>query len=132
MLTKFIDPSYITVTFQQADLVISRAGMNTVTTLLMLNKPALFIPLSVSQHDEQKKNALFFKKHGLGEVADQNSLTSEKFLSLIHTMIKNRENYYNKVDTIELMVHKSAIDTIIQILSYAEKNSSQTETQKHS
>jgi UDP-N-acetylglucosamine--N-acetylmuramyl-(pentapeptide) pyrophosphoryl-undecaprenol N-acetylglucosamine transferase len=130
-LKKFIDPDDMMTVFQQADLVISRAGVNTVTTLLLLNKPALCIPLPISQHDEQKKNAIFCREHGLGEVLDQNTITPAQFLSCIHDMIKNIKRYTNKKDTAEIAVHKHAIANIREVLLYVEKNASQEKSKIH-
>lgn len=114
---QFINPENIVDTLQQADLVVSRSGINTVTTLLMLNKPALLIPLPISQHHEQQKNALFFKAHGLGKVANQHSLTSLSLLSEIETMMNKKGTYENKKDITELTIHKAAAQTIIDILN---------------
>lgn len=123
-LIKFIDPAKIMNIFKSADLVISRAGVNTITTLLILNKPSLLIPLPVSQHSEQQKNAAFLKEHNLAEVLSQNEITPEKFLSTIHAMIKNKAEYQDKKHTVEINIHKDAAEKIIEILSYVEKSTS--------
>ena len=49
-----------------ADLVISRAGSNTIAELSALNKAAILIPLPVSPNDHQRKNALWYQKSGRG------------------------------------------------------------------
>jgi UDP-N-acetylglucosamine--N-acetylmuramyl-(pentapeptide) pyrophosphoryl-undecaprenol N-acetylglucosamine transferase len=116
-LSQFIEPEKIITTFQKADLIISRAGINTVTTLLILNKPTLFIPLPVSQNQEQLKNAQFFADHGLGEVIEQSSLTSETMLSLVTAMLKNKKHYTNTKDLHELTIHKTAAKNIIEIIT---------------
>lgn len=82
--------------------------------------------MPVSQHNEQQKNALFFKNHGLGEILNQNTLTSQTFLSTIHAMIKKKDTYYDK-NPEELTVHKNAVQKIIEVLQYVEKNSTQKE-----
>ncbi len=120
-LIKFIDPKDIVKVFSKADLVVTRAGINTITTLLILNKPSLIVPLGISQNSEQKTNALFFKKHGLGEMVYQKDLTPEKFSTIIHVMMKNRAKYANTYDKSELMLHKDAAQRIIEIV-YAQKN----------
>jgi len=126
---KFIDPKDVIRLLQGADLVVTRAGINTITTLLMLDKPALVIPLPVSQNNEQRKNALFLKDHGLGEVVSQESLTAEKFFNNIHAMIKNRRKYKNNKDHSELEIHKHAAEKIIDILTYTEKTLAQKKSQ---
>jgi len=124
-IVKFIQPKEVISLLRKADLVISRSGMNTITELLLLNKPALFIPLPITQYSEQIKNALFFQKHGLGEILYQESATPEKFLSTIHAMIQKRKEYTVDTNSAELMIHKDAGKKIIEILDYVHKTSSQ-------
>ena len=57
-----------------ATLVVSRAGMGTLTELATLRKPALVVPLPDSH---QSANALTFHRLGAVEVADQAALTPE-------------------------------------------------------
>ena len=54
-----------------ADLVLSRAGSNTVFEILALKKPALLIPLSRATRGDQKQNARYFWEKGLCEVLDE-------------------------------------------------------------
>ncbi len=67
-----------------ATLVITRAGMGTLTELAALSKPALVIPMPESH---QWANAQAFARLGAIEVADQTALTpdrlSERVLSLL-------------------------------------------------
>jgi UDP-N-acetylglucosamine--N-acetylmuramyl-(pentapeptide) pyrophosphoryl-undecaprenol N-acetylglucosamine transferase len=58
-----------------ATLVVSRAGMGTLTELASLGKPALVIPLPESH---QWANAQAFARQGAIEVADQATLTPER------------------------------------------------------
>jgi UDP-N-acetylglucosamine--N-acetylmuramyl-(pentapeptide) pyrophosphoryl-undecaprenol N-acetylglucosamine transferase len=76
-----------------ADLVVGRAGINTVTELIYLHKPAFLIPLPFSQKNEQLKNALFLKELGLGEVGMQKNLTPEIFTQTLFKMLANLKNY---------------------------------------
>src|SRR3989344_445253 len=70
-LVKFIEPSKVADYLTASDLVISRSGMNTVTELMYFGKPSILIPLPYGQHHEQLKNAIFMKKLGLAEIAQQ-------------------------------------------------------------
>jgi UDP-N-acetylglucosamine--N-acetylmuramyl-(pentapeptide) pyrophosphoryl-undecaprenol N-acetylglucosamine transferase len=126
-LTKFIDPKDIISVFESADLVVSRAGINTITTLLLLNKPALIVPLPTSQKNEQGKNAQFFKQHGLGEIFNQTIGTPEKFFILIDAMMKHKDRYQNIQSTEELIINKHSVQKIIDTITYvAKKSSTQT------
>lgn len=117
-LTKFINPDDIGKILADSDLVITRAGINTIGTIAVLNKPALVIPLPASQRHEQKKNALFLKSLGLAEVVYQDSLTPEKFVTVVELMMKSLESYKIKnISSLEL--HKNSAKKIVDIIFYA-------------
>lgn len=125
ILTKFIDPSEIVSVFESADLVVTRAGINTITTLLLLNKPALVIPLPISQKNEQMKNALFLKQHTLGEIFNQTIGTPEKLFTVITAMMKQKNSYFNKGNADELTIHTHSVQKIIDTIIYVAKKTSE-------
>lgn len=91
-LAKHFFDSHIGFIYNVADLVIGRAGANTFFELLVLNKPALFIPLPWSSGREQQHHAEIFAKAGCGEIFHQIT-PSEKLLRLINQMA-NKIDYY--------------------------------------
>ncbi len=109
---KFLRPQEAAHVMQQADLVVCRAGINTVTELIYLNKPAFLIPLSAGQKNEQLKNAIYFKSLGLGEFIEQDKLTPELFISTISSMLKNSKNFKLK----EAVLNSDAADEIVAVL----------------
>lgn len=72
-----------------ADLVVSRAGINTLMELSLLSKPVLLIPIPYVSGGEQLKNAKFFEDLGLAEVLPQSKLSSNTLLQNIKDMLKN-------------------------------------------
>ncbi|MBN2689956.1 MAG: undecaprenyldiphospho-muramoylpentapeptide beta-N-acetylglucosaminyltransferase [Gammaproteobacteria bacterium] len=93
-----------------ADLVISRAGSNTLYELLTLGKPHILIPLSKkSSRGDQIINANFFVKRGFSKVIDEDTLTCD----LLHKEIDNlaedldetkqRLATFKKTDSIKLI-----------------------------
>lgn len=58
-----------------ADLVLSRAGSNTVFEILALKKPAVLVPLEKSSRGDQLENALYFEKQGLCAVLREENLS---------------------------------------------------------
>lgn len=89
-LKKHILSSHVGWVLNRADLVIGRAGANTVTELLYLEKKAILIPLPFSQGDEQAKNASLLKKAKLGEVIMQGELTSGRLYKRIKYMMSKK------------------------------------------
>ncbi len=81
---------------QKADLVISRAGINTLTELAYLAKPALVIPIPYLYQDEQVKNAKFFEKLGLTAIINQSNLSSESLFEKVKFMLKNIDSIKEK------------------------------------
>lgn len=91
LVKKWIGEDYGTV-LSKADLVISRAGANTLTELAFLGKPAIVIPFEPLYKDEQNKNAKFFENLGLVKILPQNKLTSESLLKNIRSCLNDLDS----------------------------------------
>ena len=74
---------------RQADLVVSRAGINTLSELAYLGKPALVIPYPYLYKNEQYKNAKYFEKLGLVRILPQSKLNSENLLKAIKSCLND-------------------------------------------
>lgn len=112
MVMKFINSKDVAEVLSSSDLVISRAGMNTVSELMFFGKPCLLIPLPFG--NEQKQNSLFLKKLGIAEVLNQENLTSFEFKNAIDSMLKNITDYKkNGVNARPLIKHNAA-EKIVQ------------------
>lgn len=96
-IIKFIQPEQFASVLQQSDLVVSRSGINTITTLLLLQKISLLIPLPISQRNEQYKNALLLKDAGLGEILKQKDATPQILFDKIVFMHNNKKSYEKKI-----------------------------------
>lgn len=82
--------------FAAADIIVSRAGANSIYEFLALRKPNLLIPLSkASSRGDQILNAESFKKQGFSEVLYEEELTKESLLQNIDDLFTKRENYVN-------------------------------------
>jgi UDP-N-acetylglucosamine--N-acetylmuramyl-(pentapeptide) pyrophosphoryl-undecaprenol N-acetylglucosamine transferase len=84
-----IDPVRMHEVYKKSDIVISRAGANAVSEIMVTQRPAILIPLPIAYLEEQKKNAKFAEKFGIAKVIDQKDLTSEKLLKEILSIKKN-------------------------------------------
>ena len=123
MLYKFIDSEKVADLLNEADLVISRAGINTVTELLFLGKPSLLIPLPYGQHNEQLTNALFVKKLGLAEIVEQDHIDSIFLQSRIDTMMQNLSSYRKNGEAARSLVRVDAAEKIAAVVNdvYSQK-----------
>lgn len=79
----------------KVDLVVSRAGINTLSELAYLGKPALVIPIPYLYQNEQQKNAKYFEKLELVKILSQSKLSSESLLESIKFCL-NDLNHFNR------------------------------------
>ncbi len=77
--------------YAAADLLISRAGSNTLSEILALRKPSLLIPYPKSaSRGDQILNAQSFEARGLAQVLFQEDMTPETLRSRVVEVYKNR------------------------------------------
>jgi UDP-N-acetylglucosamine--N-acetylmuramyl-(pentapeptide) pyrophosphoryl-undecaprenol N-acetylglucosamine transferase len=80
------------------DIVVSRAGSNSIFEFLALKKPMVLIPLSKEQsRGDQIINAESFRKSGYAEVLQEEQLTKDKFVSTLKQVFNNQEQYIGKM-----------------------------------
>lgn len=106
---KFIHQDWETL-LVESDLIVSRAGINTLSELAFLGKPALVIP--IEGHKEQKLNARFFEKLGLIKVLPQSNLSGASLLLNIKQCLKKRPAKIKEV-IIENGAKRLALETVL-------------------
>lgn len=82
---------------EEADILVGRAGANTVSEIIAAKKPSLLIPLPFSYLNEQTKNAHFAEKFGVARVLTQEGITPEKVLKEIDYLVNNWQAILAKV-----------------------------------
>ena len=101
--------------FALADLVLSRAGANSICELLALRKPNLLIPLSAAaSRGDQILNADSYKKQGYSMVLKEEDLTPESLLRSLRQLNADRETYRSAM---EKSSQSSAIDIIMGLIT---------------
>jgi UDP-N-acetylglucosamine--N-acetylmuramyl-(pentapeptide) pyrophosphoryl-undecaprenol N-acetylglucosamine transferase len=100
--------------FAAADIVISRAGANTICELLALRKPNLLIPLpAASSRGDQLLNAASFKRQGYSDVLDESQLTSQTLLEAVKNLYSSRLIY---IEAMNKSTQNNAINTIVNLI----------------
>lgn len=100
--------------FALADLVISRAGANSICELLALHKPNILIPLSAAaSRGDQILNANSFKKQGFSYVLEEESLTGDILLDAVRDVYANRASYRKAMEESGQM---DSIGTIVDLI----------------
>ena len=64
--------------FAEADLVICRSGMGTVSELAAAGKPSILVPLPTAADQHQLRNAEAFEKAGAGRMIEQSQLSGAR------------------------------------------------------
>ncbi len=100
-----------------ADLIVCRAGANTVSELAALGKPSLLIPIPYAA--EQIENAKMLVEAGIAELLPQNEL-SEKLTSSINKMLEGlafyQENASKAKKLVNLNASKKIVDLVVEIV----------------
>lgn len=100
--------------FAAADIVISRAGANSVAELLALKKPNILIPLSIGSRGDQVLNAEAFEKNGYSYLLKEENLTEENLLKAVDTVNNDREKYISAMST---ALERDATEMIADMLN---------------
>lgn len=104
--------------FAAADIMISRAGANSICEILALRKPNILIPLSkASSRGDQILNAQSFKKQGFSEVIEEENLTDNLLYETIKRVYQNRKQYIDAMEKSELTDSISIITSLIEELA---------------
>lgn len=105
--------------FAAADLIVSRAGANSICEILALRKPHILIPLSAAaSRGDQILNARSFEKQGFSTVLEEEAVTDESLYQAIQNTYENRQQF---IDTMNQSTLSDAVGTITDLIaSYAE------------
>ncbi len=100
--------------FALADLVISRAGANSICELLALKKPNILIPLSVAaSRGDQILNAKSFQKQGFSFVLEEENLTKETLSDAVKKVFTSRSIY---IEAMKKSKQPDSIESIVKLI----------------
>ncbi len=100
--------------FAAADVIVSRAGANSICEILALRKPNVLIPLSAAaSRGDQILNARSFEKQGFSTVLEEESLTEDSLYQAITATDQNRSQFISSMEQSPL---SNAVDTIISLI----------------
>lgn len=100
--------------FAVADLVISRAGANSICEILALRKPNILIPLSAAaSRGDQILNAKSFEKQGFSTLLEEESLNEDSLYQAIVSTYNRRQEFTTNMEQSTL---NDAVGTIITLI----------------
>ena len=101
---------------KNTDLIVTRAGASTISEILSLNLPAIFIPSPYVANNHQYYNAIEIKNNGGGEVIEEKELTPEILSSKINEVLNDKEKYQNMKENLKKMAMNNSSDLIYEKL----------------
>jgi UDP-N-acetylglucosamine--N-acetylmuramyl-(pentapeptide) pyrophosphoryl-undecaprenol N-acetylglucosamine transferase len=84
-----------------ADVIIARAGANSLFEIIALKKPSIIIPLPTSANNHQFQNAEFFAKNGIITLVKEENLTKDVLMKELSKILQKndfRANMIRKMD----------------------------------
>jgi len=103
-----------------SDIVVSRAGSNSIFEFLHLRKPMLLIPLTRAQsRGDQILNAESFRKAGYSEVLLEEDLTADELISRINQLYDNRQVYIKRMEA--GAPHSDALSNVTDLITQVAK-----------
>ena len=97
-----------------ADLVIARAGANSISEIAANKKPSIIIPIEHSANNHQRMNAYSIAKIGGCVVLEESNLGEHIFLSRIEEILQNNELAGKLSQNIGQFYHSDATEKIVQ------------------
>lgn len=106
--------------FALADIIISRAGSNSIFEFLALKKPNLLIPLpKKSSRGDQILNAESFEKQGFSKVLYEENLSEALLLKMIYELVREQGIYIKNME--DSNFSDGSLKIIEQIKKYVHK-----------
>lgn len=109
---EFVGPELITMMLT-ATLIISRAGMSTLSELAVLGKPVIIVPMPGTH---QEANAIIFYKNNAAVVFEQKFLLDDSFVNLINELLNNSAKLTNLSLNIKKMMPVDAAEKISNLV----------------
>lgn len=101
---------------KSADLIVTRAGASTMSEILSLNLPAIFIPSPYVANNHQYYNALEIKNNHAGELLEEKNLTAKTLINKIDEILNDEKKYKKMKENLKKMSMNNSSDVIYKKL----------------
>lgn len=98
--------------YTAADLLVGRAGANTVAEIIMLGKPSILIPLNGSHGDNQTQNAYYYSRAGAAVMLNEGNLKPSLFMNAIREIMDNKNKQMEMMRAARSLANPHAADLI--------------------
>ncbi len=101
--------------FEQADVLICRAGATTAAEVAAAGKAAIFVPFPFATDDHQRKNAEAFQNAGAGRMILQQELSPERMAKEIINLIERPEEISRMEEASRALGHKDSTERAVDL-----------------
>lgn len=101
---------------KSTDLMISRAGASTMSEILVLNVPTIFIPSPYVTNNHQYKNAMDLVNQKAALIIEEKDLTKESMINLIDSTLNDKVLYKTMKDNLKELGIKDSGERIYEVL----------------
>ncbi len=98
------------------DLIVTRAGASTMSEILVLNVPSIFIPSPYVTNNHQYKNAMDLVDKKAALILEEKDLNKENLINLIDKTLSNKEEYNNMKNNLKKLGIKDSGERIYETL----------------
>lgn len=116
IIKDYIYPSEIGSYYNKADIIVCRAGINSITEIAALGKIALIVPHPFTAGNEQILNAQMLKNMGIAEIILQKDLSKELLIKTIDHMFLGYDKYQINIKDAKLLIKRNAEIEIADII----------------
>jgi len=97
---------------KNTDLIVTRAGASTMSEILSLKLPAIFIPSPYVANNHQYYNAMGLKNNNAGEIIEEKELTSSVLINKINEVLYDEKKYQMIKNNLKKMSMDNSADLI--------------------
>ena len=115
----FIDSQDVGAILDKAQVVIARAGANTIWELAVFKKPAILIPLPVAASQEQFQNAKVLEEAGSALILEQKEASAAKLRREIERIIANYAKFKKAANNLALKLPQDAASKLAKYITRA-------------
>ena len=105
-------PSLMKVT----DLMVSRAGASTMSEILALNVPTIFVPSPYVTNNHQYKNAMDIVNQQAALILEEKDLSEQNLITMIDSILNNKTEYNKLKNNIKELGIKDSAERIYEVL----------------
>ena len=98
------------------DLMVTRAGASTMSEILVLDVPAIFIPSPYVTNNHQYKNAMDLVNQNAALILEEKDLNKDNLISLIDNTLNNKEKYQLLKNNLKELGIKDSEERIYEVL----------------